>query len=139
MSLLQRVQDILLKPRDTWPVIAQEGGDTASVYSSYIVYLAAIPAVAAFIGLSLVGAGAFGISVRVPVMSGLVNMVVSYVLSLAALYSIYLIYTGIPVLIKCPPEKATNYTAVVVVCGIVATVGLTLASSLFTPSMTLSQ
>lgn len=194
MSLLQRVQDILLKPKDTWPVIAQEGGDTASVYSSYIVYLAAIPAVAAFIGLSLVGAGAFGISVRVPVMSGLVNMVVSYVLSLAAvfvlalivdalaptfggtknqinalklvaygstagfiggifsllpalsilglvaaLYSIYLIYTGIPVLMKCPPEKATNYTAVVVVCGIVAMVGLTLASSLFTPSMTLSQ
>jgi len=189
MSLIQRVQDILLKPKDTWPVIAQEGGDTASVYSSYLIYLAAIPAVAAFIGLSLVGAGAFGVSMRLPIMSGLVNMVVSYVLSLvavfvlalivdalaptfggtksqvnalklvaygstagfvggifgllpslamlgliASLYSIYLIYTGLPVLMKCPPEKAGVYTAVVIVCGIVAMIVLGIVSSLFLPS-----
>ena len=38
----------------------------------------------------------------------------------AGLYSIYLIYTGIPVLMKCPQEKAGAYTAVVIVCGIVA-------------------
>jgi hypothetical protein len=189
MSLIQRVQDILLKPKDTWPVIAQEGGDTASVYSSYLIYLAAIPAVAAFIGLSLVGAGAFGISMRLPIMSGLVNMVVSYVLSLvavfvlalivdalaptfggtksqinalklvaygstagfvggifgllpslamlgliAALYSIYLFYTGLPVLMKCPPEKSGAYTAVVIVCGIVAMIVLGVVSSLFMPT-----
>jgi uncharacterized protein YqgC (DUF456 family) len=39
---------------------------------------------------------------------------------LAGLYSIYLIYTGIPVLMKCPQEKAGAYAAVVIVCGIVA-------------------
>ena len=47
MSLIQRVQDILLKPKETWPIIAGEGGDTASIYSGYVIYLAAIPAVAA--------------------------------------------------------------------------------------------
>ena len=39
---------------------------------------------------------------------------------LAALYSIYLLYTGIPVLMKAPQEKALGYTAVLIVCGIVA-------------------
>ena len=189
MSLIQRVQDILLKPKEAWPIIAGEGGDTASIYTGYLIYLAAIPAIASFIGLSLIGAGGFGFSVRVPVMSGLVQMVVSFVLSLvmvfvlalivdalaptfngtksqlnalklvaygstagfvggifglipslsilgliAGLYSIYLIYTGVPVMMKCPPEKAGAYTAVVVVCGIVAAVILGAVSAVFMPS-----
>lgn len=189
MNLIQRVQDILLKPKDTWPVIAQESTDTGSIYGGYLIYLAAIPAIAGFIGLSVVGIGGFGINMRIPVMSGLVNMVVSFVLSLvmvfvlslivdalaptfggtksgisalklvaygstagflggifsllpalsilgllAALYSIYLIYTGVPVMMKCPPEKALAYTAVVIVCGIVAMVVLAVVSSAVLPS-----
>ena len=175
MNLVQRVQDILLKPKPTWPVIEQEQADVAGIYQTYLIYLAAIPAVAGFIGMSLIGFGGFGMHIRMPFMSGLVNMVVSYGLSLlmvfvlalivdalaptfggsksqinafklvaygctagfvggifslipslsilglvAGLYSIYLIYTGIPVLMKCPQEKAGAYTAVVIVCGIVA-------------------
>ena len=175
MNLVQRVQDILLKPKPTWPVIEQEQADVAGIYQRYLVFIAAIPAVAGFIGMSLIGVGGFGMHMRMPFMSGLVNMVVSYGLSLlvvfllalivdalaptfngsksqinafklvaygstagfvggifslipslgvlglfAGLYSIYLIYTGIPVLMKCPQEKAGAYTAVVIVCGIVA-------------------
>jgi len=189
MNLIQRVQDILLKPKQTWPVIAQESADTASIYTGYVVILAAIPAIAGFIGLSLVGAGAFGYSVRVPLMMGLTHMLLSYVLSLvavfvlalitdalaptfdgtksqigalkliaygstagfvggvfglvpglallgllASLYSIYLIYTGLPVLMKCPPEKAATYTAVVIVCGVAAMVVLAMVSNIALPS-----
>jgi len=54
--------------------------------------------------------------------------------ALAGLYSIYLIYIGIPVLMRCPPEKAAAYTAVVVVCGIVAMVVLAAVTSLVMPS-----
>ena len=189
MSLIQRVQDILLKPKEAWPIIAGEGGDTASIYKNYLIYLAAIPAIAAFVGLSLVGAGGFGFSVRVPILTGLVQMIVSFVLSLvmvfvlalivdalaptfkgtksqinalklvaygstagfvggifglipslsilgllAGLYSIYLIYTGVAVMMKCPPEKAGAYTAVVIVCGIVAAVILGAVSAVLMPS-----
>ncbi|HEY2925717.1 Yip1 family protein [Piscinibacter sp.] len=189
MNLIQRVQNILLKPKETWPVIAQESADTASIYTGYVLILAAIPAIAGFIGLSLIGAGAFGYSVRVPLTMGLTHMLVSYVLSLvavfvlalitdalaptfngtksqisalklvaygstagfvggifslvpglailgliASLYSIYLIYTGLPVLMKCPPDKAGAYTAVVIVCGVVAMVVLALVSSIALPS-----
>src|SRR5258706_14088648 len=91
MSLIQRVQDILLKPKETWPIIAGEGGDTASIYSSYLIYLAAIPAVASFIGLSLIGAGAFGFSVRMPIVSGLVQMGISFGLYLGLAFVLALI------------------------------------------------
>ena len=189
MSLIQRVQAILLQPKETWPVIAQEGGDAKSLYTGYVMILAAIPAIAGFIGLSLIGAGAFGFSVRIPIATGVLQMLVSWVLSLvmvfvvalivdalaptfggsrsqfsalklvaygstagfvggifslipmlsilgliAALYSIYLIYTGLPVLMRCPPAKAGAYTAVVILCGIVAMVVLAAVSALFTPA-----
>ena len=52
MSLIDRVQAILLRPKLTWPVIAAESADTASLYTNYMTILAAIPAVAGFIGLS---------------------------------------------------------------------------------------
>lgn len=186
MDIVERVKAILLKPAETWPVIEREPTDIARIYKEYLLILAAIPAVASFIGLSLIGFGGFGMSFRVPLIAGLGNMIVSYVLSLvmlfvmalianalaptfggeknainslkliaygstaalvggifsllpmlsmlgliAALYSIYLIYTGIPVLMKAPPGKAAGYTAVLVVCGIVASVLLAAASSLF--------
>ena len=187
-ALLQRVLDILMRPRDTWLQIDAEDGNPARIYLGYLVFLAAIPAVAGFIGYSLIGVGAFGISVRVPVVQGLVSMVVGYVLSLAmvyvlalianmlaprfqaqqdmgsafklvayastagmlggvfsilpslamlgllaALYSVYLIYSGIPVLMKAPQEKAVGYTAALVVCGFLAGIVVGLATSLVTP------
>ena len=69
MNLVQRVQDILLKPKDTWPVIATEPGDAASLYKDYLIYMALVPAVAGFIGMSLLGIGGFGFSMRVPIVS----------------------------------------------------------------------
>jgi len=188
MSLIDRVQSILLKPKQTWPVIAQEGGDTASIFTGYVMILAAIPAVCGFIGLSLIGVGGFGVSYRVPILTGVVQMIVSYLLSLAmvfvlalivnglaptfagtkdslraiklvaygctaiwisgifsllpmiailgvllGLYSIYLIYTGIAVMMRCPPEKAGAYTAVVIVCGIVVGIVIAAVVSLLGP------
>ena len=44
MSLIERVQPILVRPKQTWPVIAAEGGDAASIFSGYVMILAAIPA-----------------------------------------------------------------------------------------------
>jgi hypothetical protein len=189
MNLVERVQSILLKPKATWPEIDSEQADAASLYKSYVMILALIPAVASFIGLSLIGIGAFGVSFRVPIVSGLANMVVGYVLSLvmvfvlaliidamaptfegtrsqigalklsayastaafvggifsllpslsvlgalAALYGVYLLYTGLPVLMKCPPDKAIAYTAVVVVCAIVGGFIIAWVLALLTPS-----
>src|SRR5207249_1265199 len=53
---------------------------------------------------------------------------------LASLYTIYLLYTGLPVLMKVPRERALAYTATVVVCGIVASVMLAMLSAATLPS-----
>ena len=52
---------------------------------------------------------------------------------IAACYSIYLIYLGLPVLMKCPRDKAAGYTAVVIVVAIVAAIIIGAISALFMP------
>jgi hypothetical protein len=52
-------------------------------------------------------------------------------LALLGLYSLYLLYLGLPVLMKSPAEKALSYTVVVIVCGIVLYVALSLVTGLF--------
>lgn len=91
MNLIQRVQDILLRPIPTWPVIEQETTDVATIYKSYLIYLAAIPALAGFIGMTLIGVGGFGMNIRMPFMWGLTNLVVGYVLSLVMVFVLALI------------------------------------------------
>ena len=174
MNIVERAKSILLNPKPTWQVIDVEPADTAGLYTRYLMILAAVPAVCGFIGLSVIGVGGFGVSFRVPMLTGLANMVVSYVLSLAGvfvlsliinalapkfggvpshiqalkvavyastaamlggvfsllpllsilgllagLYSIYLLYTGLPVLMKSRADKAVSYTVLVVVAAIV--------------------
>jgi hypothetical protein len=43
------------------------------------------------------------------------------VLQILGLYSLYLLYLGLPVLMKAPQDKAVGYTAVVVIAAIVVT------------------
>ena len=91
MSIVQRVMDVLLNPKATWPTIDAESASVQSVYVPYVVALAAISAVAGFIGTSIVGVGGFGLSYRVPVISGLLNMVVGFVLALVMVFVMALI------------------------------------------------
>jgi hypothetical protein len=43
----------------------------------------------------------------------------SILVLLAAFYGLYLMYLGLPKLMKCPEDKAVGYTAVVAICAIV--------------------
>jgi Yip1 domain len=52
-------------------------------------------------------------------------------LGILGLYSLYLLYTGLPVLMKSPAEKALGYTVVVILCGIVLSVIIGLVASRF--------
>jgi hypothetical protein len=57
-------------------------------------------------------------------------------LGIVGLYSLYLLYLGLPVLMKVPEEKALGYTAVVIIAAIVLflVVGL-VAGSFMTGSL----
>jgi len=55
MDLVSRVESILLKPKEEWVKIKEESATVAQLFTSYAMILAAIPAIAQFIGLGLVG------------------------------------------------------------------------------------
>jgi MFS family permease len=45
----------------------------------------------------------------------------SIIALIGALYSLYLLYLGIPVLMRTPQDKAIGYTIVIIICAIVVT------------------
>jgi hypothetical protein len=49
---------------------------------------------------------------------------------LAALYGLYLLYLGLPRLMKCPEDRAIGYTAVIVVCAILLGVAVSVTGGL---------
>jgi len=193
MNVIARVKEILFAPNQAWADIETEETSTAELYTQYIMILAAIQAVAGFIGMSLFGIGGFGVSVRVPLVTGLIQMVLGYGMTLvmifivaliadalapsfggeknplnalklvaysstaamvagifalipalgvlilvASLYSLYLLYLGVPGMMRVPREKALPYTAVLVVCAIVLGVAFGAVMSMFSGGAAMS-
>ncbi len=92
MDIVQRVQSILLKPKEEWAKIKAEPTTAAELFTSYVMVLAALPAGFQFLGNVLVGkrlplVGIF----RWPIGRALSYAVVSYILALAAVYVFALI------------------------------------------------
>lgn len=71
MNIVDRVKNILLSPATEWPVIAAETTPTQTLITGYVLPLAAISAVAGFIGQSLIGVSLMGTTYRTPVATGL--------------------------------------------------------------------
>jgi len=59
MDLVTRVKQILTTPKTEWPVIEGENAPHIKVFTTYVVPLALIPAIAAFIGYGLIGVHSF--------------------------------------------------------------------------------
>ncbi|MGZ8370460.1 MAG: Yip1 family protein, partial [Caulobacteraceae bacterium] len=174
-GLVARIKNILLTPKTEWDVIDAELAAIGGLYTKYVCILAAIPAVAGLIGAQLFGIGLPGIATyKPPLVGSVVTALVTYLLSLAAvyvlaliidalapsfngtknqtqafkvaaysytaawvagvfnilpalsilvilgsLYGLYLLYLGLPKLMKAPAEKAISYTVVVVVAAFV--------------------
>lgn len=91
MTLLDRVKNILLTPREEWQVIDAETTTPAQLYKEYIVPLAAVGPVASAIGALAFGYRAFGMSYRPPVGTVLSSAIVTYLLTLGGVYVLALI------------------------------------------------
>jgi hypothetical protein len=91
MTLSERVKQILVSPEAAWPEIRAEPATIESLFRGYVMPLAAIPAVAGFVGGSVLGYSMMGMHYRVPFISGLLSAAVSYGLSLAGVYILAMI------------------------------------------------
>ena len=87
MNIVDRVKKIILQPKQEWQVISAEPHTVQTLYTQDVMILAAIPAVASVIGLSLVGIGIY----RVPIPAGIAHLIVTYVLGLGSVYAVALI------------------------------------------------
>jgi len=189
MDIVTRARNIVLTPTTEWPVIAQESGDTGTLIGGYVVPLAALSAVAGFVGGTIIGTTVpFIGTYRTGIVAGLTAAIFTLVMAvvvvflvsliinalaptfggekssnqalkvavyawtpawiaglfriipifglpslvafLAVCYGLYLLYLGLPRLMKCPPDKAIGYTAVVVVCAIVMSFCVTVVSGI---------
>jgi hypothetical protein len=90
-GLIARAKDIILKPGETWDVIDGERPTIGSLYTGYVMPLAAIPAIAQAIGMTVFGAGAFGIVVKWSPVTAVVQAVLAFGLALAMVYVLALI------------------------------------------------
>lgn len=87
MNLVERVKNILLSPKTEWQTIAAETTDVKTLYTTYVMILAAIPAVATFVGYSMIGMSLPLVgSYRVPIGAGITNAIVQYGLALVGVY-----------------------------------------------------
>jgi hypothetical protein len=93
MNLIDRAKNILITPKTEWEVIKNENLSVAEMFTGYAMILAAIPAIAGFIGRSLIGVTVpfIGTTFKIPIGSGLVWAVLYYLLSLGGVYVIALI------------------------------------------------
>jgi hypothetical protein len=92
-KLIARIKNILLTPKTEWPVIAAEPDSVVGLYKNYILILAAIPAVIAFLRYSVFGITLpiVGGTFRLGIGAGITQMVVTYVVGLAVAYLMMLI------------------------------------------------
>lgn len=87
MNLFERAKNILITPKTEWEVIKIEQTSVSDLFTRYVLILALIPAVAGFIGQSLVGIslGPFG-SYKMPIGRGLLYLVLYYAMTVGAVY-----------------------------------------------------
>src|SRR5882724_1551733 len=86
-SLVDRAKNICLTPNTEWPVIAAEATTAGTLVTGYVVPLAAIGAIAGFIGGTLIGqtlpmVGTY----RVPFFSGLVVAVFTFCMAIVGVF-----------------------------------------------------
>jgi hypothetical protein len=175
-NLIQRVINILTKPKEEWQVINTEQPNTINLLVGYALVLALIPAIAVFIRFGLIGTTIWGVTYRsissgimqalialigavagtylfamvidllapsfeseknmgkslqlsayanTPVwILGILNLIGSLgslIVFLGAVYSIYLLYLGIPVIKKTSSDKVTGYLVISIIALIVIT------------------
>jgi hypothetical protein len=87
MNLFERAKNILITPKTEWEVIKVEQTSVSDLFTRYVLILALIPALATFIGQSLIGIsmGPFG-SFKIPVGRGLLYLVLYYGFTVGAVY-----------------------------------------------------
>lgn len=86
VSLVERVKNILVTPKTEWPRIDAEPATIGSIYTGYVLILAAIGPIALLIGQQVFGYSAFGVTYKPPIATSVGSAVLTYILSLVSVF-----------------------------------------------------
>jgi Yip1 domain len=88
MNLVERAKNIMFNPKQEWEAIKAESITTKDLYTKYAMILAAIPAIAGFIGYTIFGLSwGFG-TIRISVSTSILWGVITYITGLVGVYII---------------------------------------------------
>ncbi len=86
-QLFERVKNIIISPQQTWQEIRDEDTTQMEIVKNYLAYLLGAAIIAFFIGRAIIGKVLpGGVVVRVSFFSGLVWMVLYFIIAIAAVY-----------------------------------------------------
>lgn len=91
MNTIDRAKNIILRPKQTWEEIKDESMGISEIFYSYVLILAAIPAISEFIGSSLIGYSFMGMHYRLGVMTALGYSIFSYIMTIIGVYVVAVI------------------------------------------------
>jgi hypothetical protein len=83
MNIIERAKNILIKPKEEWLIIDQENTPVSPLVTSYLIPLAMIPAIAAFIKYGFIG---FGPYVGASLTLGIKYALISFVTTMGSVY-----------------------------------------------------
>ena len=87
-KIVSRIKKLLLQPNEEWDAVKNENLTVADIYTTYLIVVAAVPAIAGFIGMTVVGVSApFVGMVRIGVFHAISAAVFSYCFSLVGVYA----------------------------------------------------
>jgi hypothetical protein len=78
-NIVERAKNILMQPKAEWDRIAGEPADVNKLYVGYLVPLMVVALVAGLIGSAVIGNSMFGVTVRTPIVGGLVMAVLQLI------------------------------------------------------------
>ena len=85
MEIIDRVKNILVTPKTEWPTIEEENASHIKVLTTYVLLLAAIPAIAIFIGDGLIGYSVLGYRVA-SISLGIKKAIIQYITMVGGVY-----------------------------------------------------
>ena len=88
-KIINRVKEIVLKPRETWVTIKSEEDTIAGLCKDYLLILAAVPALASFLGNWIVGYRLpfrFGPVIRLSFFESLIVAIIWYAMTIAGIW-----------------------------------------------------
>lgn len=85
-KIIQRVIGIVTKPKDEWNSIKGESLSVQDIFIKYAIWIALIPSIAAFIGVTVIGVKVAWVTIKVPFGRAFMSMIFNYIFTLAGVF-----------------------------------------------------